>query len=598
MLDAAAYVSTNSFDLSLHCPDFFIFSFYKIFGFPTGVGALIARKDALPVLEKKYFSGGTVAASLATERYVQFKPSPSRYEDGTLDYLSLMALPLGFAQIERLGIESISQATKYLTDYLYTRMNLLKHANGAKLCRIYGHFDRQCELFKDFQQGAVITFNLLNNRGEFHGYSDVEKLANLHNIYLRSGCFCNPGACQYFIDLTTDEIKENYASGHVCWDDKDIMNGKPTGALRVSLPYTCTPRDCDAFLEFLKKFYVEENSVPSSVLGFFKNGVSTRPNRILSLHIYPIKSCAGFEITSSWEIGPFGFKHDREWTLVRFDEEAVTYASLKSIPRLSLIKPVITETSLIISTPQMEPLVIPLDYFPEDEISCKVCGDVTNGLRYDAAVSEWFSMATGVPLSLVRKSPNSDRYAKDRKKLSGTLPSLSGSGISSPSTVVSPDEKGQCVPYVTSKPKISFSNESQFLLIVEQSVLDLQDRLKRTYGEGLDYSFVSAKSFRPNFIVQAGLFEDDHWKRIRVGDQYFNAAGPCNRCLMICVNEQTLEVGSEPLKTLSSYRRQCGKVLFGTLFVHDSEASGTPCCISTTDELEVIELATSLGTTS
>ena len=41
-------------------PDFVALSFYKMFGYPTGVGALIARRDALAALERPWFAGGTV----------------------------------------------------------------------------------------------------------------------------------------------------------------------------------------------------------------------------------------------------------------------------------------------------------------------------------------------------------------------------------------------------------------------------------------------------------------------------------------------------------------------------------------------------------
>ena len=44
-------------------------SYYKIFGYPTGLGALLVRRDVLPLLRKGYFGGGTVAVSLADERF-------------------------------------------------------------------------------------------------------------------------------------------------------------------------------------------------------------------------------------------------------------------------------------------------------------------------------------------------------------------------------------------------------------------------------------------------------------------------------------------------------------------------------------------------
>ncbi len=60
---------------------------------------------------------------------------------------------------------------------------------------------------------------------------EVEKLAGLSGIMLRSGCFCNPGACAGHLGLTNDDVIAHYHAGHVCWDDQDIIDGRPTGAL-------------------------------------------------------------------------------------------------------------------------------------------------------------------------------------------------------------------------------------------------------------------------------------------------------------------------------------------------------------------------------
>ena len=43
LLDAAAFVPTNRLDLTAVHPDFVAISFYKMFGYPTGVGCLIVR---------------------------------------------------------------------------------------------------------------------------------------------------------------------------------------------------------------------------------------------------------------------------------------------------------------------------------------------------------------------------------------------------------------------------------------------------------------------------------------------------------------------------------------------------------------------------
>ncbi|KAL8165839.1 UNVERIFIED_CONTAM: hypothetical protein K2H54_055532 [Gekko kuhli] len=65
LLDAASFVSTSPLDLSAHPADFVPVSFYKMFGFPTGLGALLVKNEIASQLRKTYFGGGTAAAYLA-----------------------------------------------------------------------------------------------------------------------------------------------------------------------------------------------------------------------------------------------------------------------------------------------------------------------------------------------------------------------------------------------------------------------------------------------------------------------------------------------------------------------------------------------------
>ncbi|TKR81191.1 hypothetical protein L596_015106 [Steinernema carpocapsae] len=66
-LDAAALVSCSTLDLSSTRPDFVALSFYKMFGYPTGLGVLLVRKDRCELLEKRFYGGGTVDISQLQE---------------------------------------------------------------------------------------------------------------------------------------------------------------------------------------------------------------------------------------------------------------------------------------------------------------------------------------------------------------------------------------------------------------------------------------------------------------------------------------------------------------------------------------------------
>ncbi|HVN49650.1 MAG TPA: aminotransferase class V-fold PLP-dependent enzyme, partial [Bacteroidota bacterium] len=118
MLDAAAFVPTNTLNLSEYHPDFVPLSFYKIFGFPTGVGCLIAKKSALKKLHRPWFSGGTIAlASVQGDRFY-FAEGSNAFEDGTLNYLLLPAIEIGLRHMQRVDLEIIHRRVRILTEWL------------------------------------------------------------------------------------------------------------------------------------------------------------------------------------------------------------------------------------------------------------------------------------------------------------------------------------------------------------------------------------------------------------------------------------------------------------------------------------------------
>src|SRR5213079_1774547 len=116
-LDAAAFTATSGLDLSTWKPDFVVQSFYKLFGYPTGIGCLLARKTALAKLQRPWFSGGTITvASVQGDRYY-LAEGPSAFEDGTLDFLAMPAIEIGLQHIESIGIDRIHERVRHLTGY-------------------------------------------------------------------------------------------------------------------------------------------------------------------------------------------------------------------------------------------------------------------------------------------------------------------------------------------------------------------------------------------------------------------------------------------------------------------------------------------------
>ena len=88
LLDAASFVSTNPLNLGKDQPDFVVISFYKMFGFPSGLGALLIKNSSVGVLKKTYFGGGTVDLALVRKNVQYLRKNVSHcFEDGTVDYL-------------------------------------------------------------------------------------------------------------------------------------------------------------------------------------------------------------------------------------------------------------------------------------------------------------------------------------------------------------------------------------------------------------------------------------------------------------------------------------------------------------------------------
>lgn len=84
-------------------------------------------------------------------------------------------------------------------------------------------------------------------------------MASLYNIHLRTGCFCNTGACQKFLNLSNKQVKDNLSAGHVCGDDVDLIDGKPTGSVRISFGYVSNFADARKFLNFIKECFLERD---------------------------------------------------------------------------------------------------------------------------------------------------------------------------------------------------------------------------------------------------------------------------------------------------------------------------------------------------
>ena len=250
ILDAAAFVPTSQLDLSEVKPDFVPVSFYKMFGYPTGLGVLIARKETLAKLHRPWFAGGTITvASVQGDKYYM-ADGASAFEDGTIDYLNIPAIEIGLKHIESIGYDVIHERVHALTGWLLSNLTQLKHSNGVPLVRVYGPTSSE-------GRGGAVTVNFYDKDDKAFDHRFIEEQANQVNISLRTGCFCNPGAGEVALQISRVELDVCFTQPtheeRLSIDDfRKCIDGKSSGAVRISVGMVTNFKDVQGFLTFAR----------------------------------------------------------------------------------------------------------------------------------------------------------------------------------------------------------------------------------------------------------------------------------------------------------------------------------------------------------
>jgi selenocysteine lyase/cysteine desulfurase len=254
LLDAAAFVPANRLDLGAVKPEFVTVSFYKMFGYPTGIGCLLARRDALARLRRPWFSGGTIVGASVQGGWHQLADDETAFEDGTLSFLAIPDVTTGLEWISDIGIDLIHRRVGNLTSWLLDGLAGLKHSNGAPMVRLYGPGPGPL-------RGGTVAFNFLDPRGAVVDERAVARDASAAGISLRTGCFCNPGAGESAFGLTQQDLGAAWWHGGPQRDLRTIddyleLAGLPSGgAVRVSLGLVSNLCDVERFLDFAERTY-------------------------------------------------------------------------------------------------------------------------------------------------------------------------------------------------------------------------------------------------------------------------------------------------------------------------------------------------------
>jgi selenocysteine lyase/cysteine desulfurase len=249
LLDAAAYVPTNRLDLGRVHPDFVPVSWYKMFGYPTGVGCLIARREALARLRRPWFAGGTIQAVSALGDWHVLTRDETAFEDGTLNFLAIPDVAAGLDWVERIGVDVIHRRVRCLTGRLLDGLGSLRHTNGRPMVRIYGPRDT-------VRRGGTVTLNLRDPGGRIVDERAVERDSAAAGISLRTGCFCNPGAGEAAFAIDPGSLAASAGRRVTSLDDYLEALALPSGgAVRVSVGLASNLADVERFLRFAEETY-------------------------------------------------------------------------------------------------------------------------------------------------------------------------------------------------------------------------------------------------------------------------------------------------------------------------------------------------------
>lgn len=242
---------------------------------------------------------------------------------------------------------------------------------------------------------------------------------------------------------------------------------------------------------------------------------------LAELFIHPIKSTAPLPLTRAIA-EPLGLEHDRRWMAVRPDGSFITG---RESPSLVRVRAVPEAGGLRLEAPGRPGLEVPVPAPDAPRLDVTVWNDRCSAARAGEAADRWLSQFLGEPVALVYVDARMQRPVDPK--------------------------------YAPPGDRVGFADAFPLLLLSRASLQELNRRLPRP---------VTLSHFRPNLVVDGcAAFAEDGWRRLRVGEVELEVVKPCSRCVFTTVDPWTgvKAPDGEPLRTLATFRRQGGKVLFG-----------------------------------
>jgi uncharacterized protein YcbX len=241
--------------------------------------------------------------------------------------------------------------------------------------------------------------------------------------------------------------------------------------------------------------------------------------RLTEIWIYPVKSLGGIRLGSSNVLGK-GLEFDRRYMLMDLSGTALTQ---RQHPSMALFRSSLSKHDVLISY-NGQSITIPLNPSSTGStLQAKIWDDLVTVRELSPLHSEWFSVQLKFPCKLV----------------------------------FFPEENARPVDphYSVNGEHVSLADAYPILVIGRSSLDDLNSRL---------HVPLPMNRFRPNIVFEGGdAYAEDQWKLFSIGTGKFAGIKPCARCIIPTINQDNAQKGTEPLKTLSSYRSRNNKIYFG-----------------------------------
>ncbi|MEJ7559042.1 MAG: MOSC N-terminal beta barrel domain-containing protein [Pedobacter sp.] len=248
--------------------------------------------------------------------------------------------------------------------------------------------------------------------------------------------------------------------------------------------------------------------------------------QLSEIYIYPIKSLGGISIKEA-KLEQRGLQYDRKWLLI---DENGTFITQRKHYNLAMLQVAMDADTITVShkTDLSQKISFPKFESTSQRIQVRIWDDTSSGFEVNAKVSDWFSVFLNMKVKLVGMADDDQR-------------------------LVDPE-------YALNSEIVSFA-DAYPCLIIGQAALDfLNEKLADP---------VPMNRFRPNFVFTGGEPHiEDRFGEFYLGENLFQAANQCARCVLTTVDQETGIKGQEPLRTLTSYRTVNKKVMFGQNLLH------------------------------